>query len=262
MKNLTVLFLFFVLTISVFAQKNTTPTNPLGYEGEMNIVDEQKQKQGFWEEQSGEFISYGYYADDKKTGTWISYHRAKGIVFKMEEYKDDKLDGAVIEIDRRGYFTGERHYKKGLLHGKSRKYNRGATLLEEADYFQGKLNGVRTVYYENKPGKVLEEAYYKMGIKNGSSKWFGESGNLIADYTYKDGEFDGINKTYYENGTLMIEEKFENGVPVGEYVEYHQNGIVKIKGSFENGLKEGKWYVYDEAGKEIDILKYKKGEEN
>ncbi|PLX00453.1 MAG: hypothetical protein C0593_00935, partial [Marinilabiliales bacterium] len=76
MKNLTVLFLFFVLTISAFAQQDTPADNPLGYVGEMNIMDENKQKQGFWEEQSGQFISYGYYADDKKTGTWISYHRA------------------------------------------------------------------------------------------------------------------------------------------------------------------------------------------
>ncbi len=260
MKKITLFILCLVFAVAGISQNTMPVNNPTGYAGEMNVTDANKLKQGFWEETIGRNKYYGEYVDDKKIGTWVSYHHTKGIVYKVEEYKEGKLDGLVIEIDQRGYFTGESHYKNGHLHGKYKKFNRGATLIEETDYYEGQLNGVKKTFYSNKPGKVLEEAYYKMGIKDGPSRWFGVNGNLIAEYIYKDGKFDGINKTYHESGTLMIEEKYKNDEPIGEYMEYWENGTIKMRGSYENGLKEGKWYSYDEAGKEIDVEKYRKGE--
>jgi len=164
----------------------------------------------------------------------------------------------------------------------------------------GKLSKMYRSYYQNGTLKVkteqvngvyLTREYYKSGILkfektlgDGSYKEFYETGELKAEADIKDGEFngrwislykDGRNKWvvtyrngiregkyrgYYENGDIKLEGFAKDDKKNGEEINYYKGRIIKWKGSYENGLMVKTWIKYDENEREIETVKYKRGE--
>lgn len=225
-----------------------------------NRKDQHGQKQGFWIEKSGRIEFRGNYISDQKDGLWRSYHHT-GLLNAVDTYKKGKRHGLSLTIDRRGFLKKEAMYVDGKLNGTYREFSYGGRPIKIMEYRNGLLNGLKKLYYNGKPDKVLEESYYKNGKKDGIAKWFSEDGLLIAEYQYKNGSFEGIQKNYYEDGSVLSEEMYENNVPIGTYHEYFPDGTNKVVGEYDRGEKHGKWLEYDEHGKIVKQVKFNHGVE-
>ncbi len=86
------------------------------------------------------------------------------------------------------------------------------------NYKNGKLDGVRTVYYPS--GKIVDETIYKNGLKQGVYKKYSEKGIVLENSFFKNGEYEG------------------------EAVYKDPNDLVVAKGKFKNGKKIGKWQFF------------------
>jgi len=112
------------------------------------------------------------------------YYYKKETIFSEEFYVDGKLEGKVtIYFKTNGKKAEESEYKKGLLHGASKKYSDKEVLIEEVLYENGLANGLAK-YYELS-GNVKERGVYKDGKRVG--KWeFYLDGEIVSDKVRKE----------------------------------------------------------------------------
>ena len=224
----------------------------------INQLDGNGLKQGIWIEKYADKASKGEYVNGLREGTWITRHE-DGMLSQIASFKSGEKDGLTVEIDSRGYVFEEAFYENGLLDGTSVKYLRGGQKQQIINYKKGIYHGLKTVYYEHMPGKIMEETMYAEGQKHGISKWFDKEGNMIAQYNYFQGKLDGIQRTYYPQAKSQIEEEYHDGFPSGTHKEYFSNGNIKISGNYLDGKKEGKWQEFDENGKLIKETRFSGG---
>jgi len=77
-------------------------------------------------------------------------------------------------------------------------------------YYEGALfTGVGFDVYSD--GQLKLEANYKDGKYDGLFKIYYENGQLKEEGNFKDGELDGLLKVYYENGQLKEERNYKDG---------------------------------------------------
>jgi antitoxin component YwqK of YwqJK toxin-antitoxin module len=91
----------------------------------------------------------------KKKGVFRNYN-AKGTITSVQEFRNDIPDGIFLKFGDGGGLELEENYKEGVLHGKRVQYRFGE-IKRSSDFFvNGKLDGLKTVYYDN--GFRQEEA--------------------------------------------------------------------------------------------------------
>lgn len=179
-----------------------------------------------------------------------------------------------INLDTSGRITSQNQSLNKKKNGKQISYERGKISKIEI-YKNGLLNGATETYASNR--KLSSTEMYKNGIKDGVSKWFYYSGQLASEYNYTNGNIVGDVKYYHETikqtkkgskrGSVKTKDplkvkseyKFSNNEINGEYKEYNYNGTVVILGKYVDGKKHGKWKYFNDAGKQINTIKYKKG---
>ncbi len=121
------------------------------------------------------------------------------------------------------------------------------TLIEKANYQNGKLDGLRQLFHTN--GAVEIEEQYQNDLMIGVYKNYDHKGKLILEAPYENGVMEGMLKTYYPDGTLKEEVTMVNNEENGAFTEYHSNGQIKWKGQFLNGDNEfGLLQEFNEAG--------------
>ncbi len=144
--------------------------------------------------------------------------------------------------------------KEGLY---TRKSPQGLR-IEEANYINDTLHGMRILYYEK--GDTQSVEYHKMGIFDGPFRLYYPSGQLAQEGLYINSEMTGSWKTYYESGQLREIVQFENNEENGPFVEYYENGNKEAEGAYRNGDAEhGELKLYDETGKLTRIMDCDKG---
>jgi len=248
------LFLLFVVFSTPLFSQVSTDRKPYDT---INQYDANKMKTGYWEERDGEFMTKGYYKNDKRVDNWISFH-PNHMIQKIDFYTDGIKNGISIQFDRKGKIATVEYYKNGLLNGTSTTYNQfNESPVSETTYKGGTKNGVARLYYDN--GKLQEESYYTNDLKNGTSKWFNKTGKTVASYNYNQGEFEGIQKTFYENDTVQVLSNYTKNKLSGEYKEFYRNGKMKLSGKYTDGLKDGIWIEFDELGVPQRTTKFKLG---
>ncbi len=272
MKKILFICLFIVFSISFVVAQIVT-----------NQTDTKGRKQGTWEEKTPVNISNGFYLNDQKDGCWTA-HSTDGKLLRVEHFNKGLLDGIMVEIDQRGYLVGESYYVNNLIEGTAKRFFYGTYPASSIDYVHGKINGKKKIYYENSPGKVMEDSEYKDDIKNGPSNFYLINGDPIAEYTYVNNMLQGVQKAYYPGKKIMSEQEFNDNLENGFYKEYYENGILKsegiyakgklngvwkdyneegkltLQGNYVNGEKEGKWQEYDASEKVIKTTSYSKGQ--
>ena len=83
-----------------------------------------------------------------------------------------------------GQLLSRTPYINDLENGTAYYYSNG-TLLAEANYKDGKLNGIVKQYYKNRNLEYIKN--YKNGQLDGISEFYSEDGKLISKKVYKDG---------------------------------------------------------------------------
>lgn len=209
---------------------------------------------GIYNESLGTMKITGEVLNGQKEGTWTEYHPNMDLPHYIIQYKDGKIDGLYIEIDKQAYIMKKAEYKNDLLDGISYEWFRGGRLSKKQEYKDGKLNGKTAIYYDN--GFLQEESEYKEGKKNGVTTWYvyanKEQGGKVAMYTYADGKFEGMQEIYYEDGKVSSRKMFANNVQEGPAIEFYEDGSVKSEANYKEGQLKGKVKEYKQGKKFVE----------
>lgn len=126
-------------------------------------------------------------------------------------------------------------------------YEDGKTVFEKANYQDGKLDGLRTLYYDSGVPEIIEQ--YKEDILTDTLKVFFPSGRIKKLEFYDNGVLTGLLTTFYENGSIKEEVTYADNIENGPFKEYFMNGHLKWQGQFLNGDNEiGELLQYDSSG--------------
>lgn len=201
MKNLIYLLLLLVFFSCKKATSNTATEANAGKIGEGNMTDQQVNISDYkledvpftnWQRaekrnSAGELLEVGYFENGNKVGSWLLYeHDKKLFPSQLSNYKDGKLNGAHLQFNQGGQIELVAYYQDNMLHGQWGKY-RFSRLVEEANYKNGKLEGVYNLY-EFTTGKLQTAAEYKNGVQEGFYRTYNTTtGRMTAEYTYKNG---------------------------------------------------------------------------
>lgn len=137
-------------------------------------------------DENGLLTEVGFFKNGKKTGTWTAYHKDKMTPKTITSYINGALNGTFIEFNDRGQMISIVTYKDNVYHGPFGRYKFNRP-LEEANFSNNKLNGLRKVFYEN-TGKIQAETEYKDGVQHGAHRNYNEAGQVILEYVYENGE--------------------------------------------------------------------------
>lgn len=258
-------------------------------DGELNKVDDQGQRQGYWVVK-GEMLSDKAYKPQDKV--------------EEGNYKDNRKEGLWKKYWPGGKLRNEINYQSGKPEGEYKLYFENGQLEEHGIWKGNKNTGEFKRYYTN--GNPQQHfAFAENGKRNGTQKYYHENGKMALEVSIVNGAESGVSKRYNPDGTLAEEKIFENGVlkqgstkkhkeikkeaiakadpydkkigkssvvtedktnkavifkPNGFNTLYDKNGNVTQSGEFVEGrLYDGKWYRYNADGLMIRIEIYKGG---
>ena len=126
--------------------------------------------------------------------------------------------------------SGCTHFKPGNEPNPSiqkeveRSYFSNGNLEYEAEYINGKLDGISRVWSED--SSLLSESEYSHGQPHGTWKKFHPNGSLMYEVQYEFGQKHGDEKWYYENKQLKSEQKFSYGKSETEIVRWNVDGTI------------------------------------
>lgn len=123
-------------------------------------------------------VSRFQYKDGKREGPYQCYNPKTGLLFKVGQYHDDKLDGETVAYDDKGALAMRELYVKGGLVSKMSYYPTGQVLKEQL-YENGKEIKTLTFYMS---GKLLEEKYFdEKGQLNRMNRYM-ENGQVLETF--------------------------------------------------------------------------------
>lgn len=123
--------------------------------------------------------------------------------------------------------------------------------LKECKSERDRLNGcVEQRYYDDDRRKLQVETPYKNGKINGVKKVYYESGQLSRETLFENGKTNGVVKSYYKSGQLEEEVTYENDKVNGVRKEYYESGKLKKEILYEYDRTITR-KEYDESGKLI-----------
>lgn len=131
--------------------------------------------------------------------------------------------------------------------GKYTEYDENGKLLEEANFRNDTLEGIRKLYFPD--GQVQYEEHYQAGLYQGSYRAFFEDGQLQSEGKYEQNALQGEWLGYYTNGQLKERLQFKDNNENGPFTEWYENGKLKAEGAYLEGDNEhGLLQLYDEQG--------------
>jgi len=134
-----------------------------------------------------------------------------------------------------------------LMNGAYEAFDDKGNILEKATYAQGKLDGLRTLYYPD--GGVQYEENHLGGEFAGSYKAYYPEGQLELEGDYIDNKMSGVWTAYYPNGIKKETVTFVDNEENGPFKEWYSNGTVKAEGEYKDGdNEEGELILYDLEG--------------
>ncbi len=106
--------------------------------------------------------------------------------------------------------------------------------LGEGTFINGRLDGKRSMYFENQQLKLVR--HYRNGIEHGWEEEFYQDGTLKQHGSFIDGKEDGKWEMYYPNGQLKQLSFFDKGKLINESTSYYSTGMVKVKEKIVDGV--------------------------
>jgi len=207
------LLIFFIAIQTIIAQDS-------------NKLDEKGLKHGVWKgsyEVSKRPRYEGTFEHGKEIGIFKFYDDTKAkTVIATREFNPKDNSCYTIFYNQKNNKVSEGKLVNKLYEGQWKYYHEDSPLIMTTElYTNGKLNGVRKVYYKSE--RIAEEITYKNGVKDGSYKKYAENGIVLEESFYKNDQYEGI----------AIFRSAEN--------------VVTAKGIFKNGKKVGMWEFMKEG---------------
>jgi len=112
------------------------------------------------------------------------------------------------------------------------------------------LSGLKTGYWEEKSGEILNKGVYFLNKKEGSWVGFYPSNVLAKLEYYKGGQKDGPSVQLDRRGKVNLFESYRLGLLNGQQVVYSQLGDFPVsETNYLRGLKNGLYRLYYDNGK-------------
>ena len=172
--------------------------------------------------------------------------------------------------DTRWYSNGqmwyEKHYKDGLLYGKSISFYENGQKIHEASYNDGSVVSKK---FWNEDGTLKYQVNYEEEQKNEEiiSKKGWEihkkrytNGQKSHEVVMKNGIKDGLETSWQKDGRKSFEGTYKNGKEDGLFTWWDVLGNKSTEGTYKNGKEDGlwTWWWYDHGTKKSEIT-YKDG---
>lgn len=142
--------------------------------------------------------------------------------------------------------------------GNYTKLRSDGTLMEEAFYNDGNLDGLRILYYPTQDTQIVET--HVNGLFHGPYRSYYTGNRVKLSGEYNENQMQGVWYKYYETGELMEEVTFVNNLENGPFTEYHKNGQISVQGSYLDGDNEdGELKFFNEEGTLYKTMNCNKG---
>ena len=200
-------YFFLLLTTIAFAQ-------------DFNKLDSDGKKQGLWKgfyEQSKRLRYEGTFDHGKEVGLFKFFDDTKiGTVIATREFNPKDNSCYTIFYNQKNNKVSEGKVVNKQFEGEWKYYHENSPTIMTTEFYEnGKLNGVRKVFYLS--GIIAEETTYNDGLKNGNYKKFTETNIILEESTYKKGEYDGTAIFRNSNNQIAGQGLFKNGKKVGTW---------------------------------------------
>lgn len=200
---------------------------------ELNQFDTDGKRHGKWEkkyEGTNKLRYQGQFVHGKEVGTFKFYHKeAKGLHPScIKEFTKTSDIVQVKYYTSTGIFLSEGKTKGKLRIGTWKYYERvSGVLIEQEEYEEGMLNGIKTSYYQN--GKVLQTETYKDDLLEGKKTMYAPNGNIVSEYTYAKGKRNGYFTEYDNKGEKSLTGKYTDNKPRGVWKYYTDGKLTRTK---------------------------------
>jgi antitoxin component YwqK of YwqJK toxin-antitoxin module len=210
----------------------------------------------------GNLVSKILYEKGKLQGQSYYYH-PNGQIKKILPYKDNFIEGEVLEYSEENDLIGCSNYTKGKKEGISQffyngkelyseKYKNG--LLIEGNYYDILGNqiseikngdGKKALYEENNISKLLS---FRKGYQEGLIECFSNDHQIVNTYHLKEGKKQGEEIFYYSNAnrTPKLIINWKDNLIHGIMKTWHENGMQQNQTEYSNNKKNGvscAWYI-------------------
>ncbi|SHG14057.1 toxin-antitoxin system YwqK family antitoxin [Flavobacterium defluvii] len=203
----------------------------LNAQTEFNKLDSNGKKDGVWKgvyEESKRPRYEGTFVHGKETGIFKFFDDTKkGDVIATRDFTANDGTSYTIFYDQNKNIVSEGKEVGKVREGEWKYYHKASKVLMTSEtYKNGKLDGVRTVYYPN--AKVAEEMTYVNGIKEGKYRKLGQNGTIQEESFYKNNEYNGGAVFYDADGAVASKGKFVNGKKAGIWQFYTKGKLKEI----------------------------------
>lgn len=197
---------------------------------DFNKTDNNGKKDGVWKgiyEVSKRPRYEGTFDHGKETGIFKYFDDTKkGDVMATRDFTANDGSSYTIFYDQNKNKVSEGKEIGKAREGEWKYYHKASKVLMTLEnYKNGKLDGLRTVYYPN--AKIAEEINYVNGAKDGIYKKFGQNGIILEESTYKNNEYNGDAVFYDADGAVASKGKFVNGKKANRWQFYLKGKLVK-----------------------------------
>ena len=205
-----------------------------------NQFDNNGKRHGIWKKDfkgTNSLRYQGAFDHGKEIGTFKFYKNIEGqsvlTATKTFSANSDLADVVFLastkQIISRGKMRGKMYVGKWIYF-----HNKSKVIMSEEFYKNGKLEGLKKVYYLS--GQLALQEYYKAGILDGESVAYSEFGKTISMFNYKAGELHGPAKIYNTNGTLKMEGSYQKDRRHGIW-KFYKNGVFEKEKDFTRRTK-------------------------
>ena len=208
-------------------------------QNEYNKLDAKGLKHGLWKgvyEESKRPRYQGTFEHGKEVGVFQFFDDTqKGDVIATREFNPKDNSAYTIFYDQNKNKVSEGRVVNKLFEGEWKYYHYASpAVMTTENYKNGKLEGVRTVYFLN--GKVAEQINYVNNLKQGAYKKYTESGIVLEESFFKNNEYDGLAIFRNDSGTVVAKGMFTKGLKTGIW-EVLENGKLVNKSSTDLSQK-------------------------
>lgn len=207
------------------------------YAQDYNKLDENGKKNGIWKgiyEESKRPRYEGKFEHGKEIGLFKFFDDTKaGTVIATREFNLNDNSCYTIFYNQNKHKVSEGKVVNKQFEGDWKYYHEDLpSIMTLEPYSNGKLNGVRKVYY--KSGEIAEETTYKNGIKNGAYKSYAENGVILEETIYKKGDYDG--PAIYRNvdGQISAQGLYKNAKKIGIWKMLQKGKLKDVNMNFQN----------------------------
>ncbi|AXT19494.1 toxin-antitoxin system YwqK family antitoxin [Flavobacteriaceae bacterium AU392] len=200
----------------------------IGNSQEINQFDANGNRHGVWKKKfdDTEQIRYeGEFNHGREIGLFKFYKliKKKSVLTATKEFNDSNLSAKVKFLSSKGKVISEGKMIGKTYVGDWIYYHNNSTKVMTSETYtnEGLLTGKRLVYY--KTGQLAEEANYVNGKLEGVSKWISLKNVVLKEFIYENNELHGIAKYHNPKGELLAEGNYKRGKKVGIW-KYYENG--------------------------------------